>query len=40
MMKNWLPAESGTMVRAMERTPAVCFKLLEKPLEENSPRMQ
>ena len=24
MTKNWLPAESGAMVRAMERTPVAC----------------
>ena len=26
MIKNWLPAEFGCMARAMERTPAVCFR--------------
>ena len=31
MMKNWLPAESGCMALAMERTPSVCFKSFLKP---------
>ena len=39
MMKNWLPAEFGIIVRAMERTPGVCFRLFVKPLLENSPWM-
>ena len=31
MMKNWLPAESGCMALAMERTPSVCFNSFFTP---------
>ena len=37
-MKNWLPAELGAMVRAMDKTPRVCLRsFCLKPLAENSP---
>ena len=35
--ENWLPALSGIIVRAIERTPSVCLRSFLKPLAENSP---
>ena len=39
MMKNWLPALFGIMVRAMESTPRSCLRSFLKPLRVNSPLM-
>ena len=39
MMKNWLPAEFGSMARAMDSTPRVCLRSFLKPLLVNSPSM-
>ena len=33
MMKNWLPAELGSFVRAMESTPRSCLRVVEFGLE-------
>ena len=32
MMKNWQPAELGSLVRAMERTPRACLRGLNSAL--------
>ena len=37
MMKNWLPAESIALERAMESTPRVWERLFSTPLALNSP---
>ena len=39
-MKNWLPALSGCMALAMERTPALCFRSFLKRFWLNSPLME
>ena len=39
MMKNWLPALLGFMLRAMLMTPRTCLMGLLTPLAANSPLM-
>ena len=39
MMKNWLPAESFALERAMLSTPRTWLRSFSTPLLLNSPRM-
>ena len=41
MMKNWLPAESGIMVRAIESTPAcLLYTSTKDPKDKNADRLE